>query len=274
MIRQVGSSACLLLVTGLLAIGCGDDDGDMTSPTTGPGVTARCEGIGPDSGTWRRGAEAVGAFGLLARDLSNARRLRNGTFGVKMGAVVEGHTPVTLRVPDEARGRVGLIYGDATRGRMQLSDAPVEVTFEPCPNRARSGYVGGLLIDTVREPVTLEVQLTDSRTESLTIQARVPTPLSREAVEQELRARVLAGAERDFTGTTPPPGFKECFLDSFGPVLTGATLDDLVQIREERGQPAAARALNGLAVAVGDGCGGREHVPQLISASEQLPSGG
>jgi hypothetical protein len=171
MIRQVGSS--LLLVTGLLAIGCGDGSGDMTSPTTGPAVTARCEGLGPDSGTWRRGAEAVGAFGLLARDLSNAQRLRNGSFGVKMGAVVEGHTPVTLRVPEEARGRVGLIYGDFTRGRrtQQLSDAPVEVTFEPCPNRPRSGYVGGLLLDTIREPVTLEVQLTDSRIESLPIEA-------------------------------------------------------------------------------------------------------
>lgn len=243
MIRRVSSSAFLLLVTGLLATGCGDDGGDMTGPTTGPAVTARCERIGPVSGNWRHGAEAVGAFGLLARDLSNARRLRNGSFGVKMGAVVEGHTPVTLRVPEEARGRVGLIYGDGRRAGTQLSDAPVEVTFEPCPNRSRSGYVGGLLLDTIREPVTLEAQLTDSRTESLTIEARGPIPLSREGAEQELRARVLAGAERDFAGTTPPPGFKECFLDSFGPVLTGATLDDLVQIREERGQPAAARAL-------------------------------
>jgi hypothetical protein len=163
--------AAVLLVTELLAVGCGDDSGDMTTPTIGPGVTARCEGIGPDSGTWRRQAKSVGAFGLLARDLSNARRLRNGSFVVKMGAVVEGHTPVTLRVPEEARGRVGLIYGDASRGRTQLSDAPVEVRFEPCPNRPRSGYVGGLILDTIREPVTLEVQLTDSRTESLTIEA-------------------------------------------------------------------------------------------------------
>lgn len=108
---------------------------------------------------------------MASSGFRGAPKLGSGNFVAKMGAVVEGHAPVTLRVPEAARGRVGLIYGDASRGRgTRLSVAPVEVTFEPCPDRPRSGWVGGLLLDTVREPVTLEVSLTDSHTELLTIE--------------------------------------------------------------------------------------------------------
>jgi hypothetical protein len=130
---------------------------------------ARCEALGPGL-DWRRQGVATGRFGLLATDLGGARELGNGNFLAKMGAVVEGHAPVTLRVPEASRGRVGLVYGDASRGRgRRLSNAPVEVTFKPCSNRQRSGYVGGLLLETVSEPVRLEVRLPSARIEPLTI---------------------------------------------------------------------------------------------------------
>jgi hypothetical protein len=86
-----------------------------------------------------------------------------------MGAVVAGHTPITLRVPASARGRIGLIYGDRSRGKRTLSEAPLEVTFMPCSRLDRNGYVGGLLLDTVTKPVILEVQPLGSPTEPLTI---------------------------------------------------------------------------------------------------------
>jgi hypothetical protein len=146
----------------------GKTDPDSTHGT-GPAVAARCEALGPGP-DWRRKGVAAGRFGLLATDLGRARELSNGNFLAKVGAVVEGHAPVTVRVPEASRGRVGLVYGDASRGRgRRLSKAPAEVTFTPCPNRQRSGYVGGLLLETVSEPVTLEVRLPRAGVKLLTI---------------------------------------------------------------------------------------------------------
>jgi hypothetical protein len=137
-----------------------------------PAITARCEGLGPRR-DWRRLGAHVGDFGLLARDLRDAHRIRSGSYVAKMGAVVEGHKPITLRVPRAARGRIGLIYGDAARGtRGDLSRAPVEVRFVPCRDRARSGYVGGLLLDGVNRPVTLQVQERGSRIGTLAVRPR------------------------------------------------------------------------------------------------------
>jgi hypothetical protein len=39
----------------------------------------------------------------------------------------------------------------------------------PCPGLAQRGYVGGLLLDTVSEPVTPEVQRLGSQVETLTM---------------------------------------------------------------------------------------------------------
>jgi len=143
---------------------------DGADPTVGRAVTAKCEGIGPGP-DWRRQAVDVGRFGLLGpQNLRFAHKIRNGNFVAKMGAVVVGHAPVTVRAPEAARGRIGFVYGDASRGRAtQLTEAPVQVTFKPCPHLPRSGYVGGLLLDTIRESVALEIRLTDSRTELLSI---------------------------------------------------------------------------------------------------------
>jgi hypothetical protein len=165
------SALALVVLAGCFGSAQKSERHTIPGPTTPAvrSITAGCEDLGPGR-DWRRGGLHVGGFGLLAHDLRNAHKKRNGDYVAKMGAVVEGHRPVTLRVPSAARGHVGLIYGDATRGaRGDLSRAPLEVKFEPCPDRARSGYVGGLLLDTVRRPVTLEVQELGSGIETLTV---------------------------------------------------------------------------------------------------------
>lgn len=142
--------------------------GSVATKPPNRSITARCEGLGPGPG-WRREAIDIGKFGLLVRHLFASHKNRNGDWVVKMGAVVEGHTPVTLRVPEAARGRVGLAYGNGVGAGTPIPEAPVAVTFMPCADRARSGYVGGLLLETVSESVTLEVKTRGSRIETLTI---------------------------------------------------------------------------------------------------------
>jgi hypothetical protein len=172
---SLGALALVLACAAALA-GCdGSGEGRPASETepvaatpASRSIAVDCEGIETRSG-WRRQAIDVGEFGLMAMDLASAHKNRNGDFVAKMGAVVAGHTPITLRVPASARGRVGLIYGDGSRGKRTLSEAPLEVTFMPCSRLDRSGYVGGLLLDTVSEPVILEVQPLGSPTEPLTI---------------------------------------------------------------------------------------------------------
>jgi hypothetical protein len=152
---------CLIVISGLLAA-CGDDADDASSQQLA--VTAKCEGLGPRSSDWRRQATAVGNFGLLVRKLSaQARGLGNGNTLVKAGAVVEGQEPVTVTVPEAEQGEVGLIYGDETQVRTrQVSPAAAEVTFTPCHDRARSGYVGGLIFAGVPRAVALEVETSES----------------------------------------------------------------------------------------------------------------
>src|SRR5215217_934601 len=81
------------------------------------------------------------------------------------------------------------------------------------------------------------------------------------------RAAVLAGATRDFRDTVGvPPGFAHCFVSAFGRALTDQRLEALARTHESRGEPAAARVLNDLGAPVGDSCGGRRWVPELIGA--------
>lgn len=100
-----------------------------------------------------------------------------------------------------------------------------------------------------------------------------------------LRRSVLAGVRKDFKPSNPPPrGFEQCFLSGlkvrlkFSGSREGgsewAELNRLIQISQERGQLAAAGALNAMGAPVGDQCGGRQHVPELIAASKQLPAKG
>jgi hypothetical protein len=121
-------------------------------------ITVRCEGITPKPG-WRRKTTSVGSFGLFVKHLaSQATELSNGNHLVKAGAAVVGDQPVTLRVPDALTGAIGLVYGDESRGRgRRPATAPRAVTFEPCEDKQRSGYVGGLIFRGETHAITLEV---------------------------------------------------------------------------------------------------------------------
>jgi hypothetical protein len=176
----------LIPVSFLLALavmGCDDRGSETaapspTAPSHGAGAdgtaetraaTVGCERITPRPG-WRSQTTAIGNFGLFVKHLaSQATKLSNGNYSVKVGAAVEGDEPVTLRVPDAVRGTVGLVYGNAKRRRQRRpSTALTQVTFRPCAGKPRSGYVGGLIFDGEPRAVTLEL-LSNGATEPLTL---------------------------------------------------------------------------------------------------------
>ena len=75
---------------------------------------------------------------------------KDGNWTVKMGAVVRGKGPVTVRVVPSQRERVALVYG---------RDGPAsQVRFEPCADHARStGWPGGVRL-TERRRFTVEIR--------------------------------------------------------------------------------------------------------------------
>jgi hypothetical protein len=85
-----------------------------------------------------------------------------------------------------------------------------------------------------------------------------------------LRQAVLEGAQADFQGTAVREPYIRCFLPKLRLKLTGAELGMLVETYRERGQALAARRLNALAAGVGDACGGRRFVPELVGASRAV----
>jgi hypothetical protein len=91
------------------------------------------------------------------------------------------------------------------------------------------------------------------------------------AAWKQTRATVIEGARRDFDSAVEGPrGFASCFISRFGRRLTQDRVAELAAIHAREGEPAAARALNGLGVPDGDACGGRRWVPQLTEAATGL----
>jgi pimeloyl-ACP methyl ester carboxylesterase len=126
--------------------------------SVGPAITARCGTaiIGPGKPNWRRFSAVVGPFGLSGpgRDFSKATRIGSALV-TKIFALVEGHKPVILRVPATEQGQVGLIYGSIHFVRA-VGQAARQVTFEPCPQKPRTAWPGGLAL-TNRQRITLDV---------------------------------------------------------------------------------------------------------------------
>lgn len=89
----------------------------------------------------------------------------------------------------------------------------------------------------------------------------------------QLRRAVLERARTDFKGTHVSGRFIACFLPSLGRALTAGELTALIKIYRERGQAFAAQELNALAAPVGDACGGRRYVPELVEASKAAEGG-
>jgi hypothetical protein len=91
--------------------------------------------------------------------------------------------------------------------------------------------------------------------------------------EEILRDKVVTGVGEDFrTGThAGPKGFGLCIRLGMRRALDRTTLQRLLSVSRRPGGTAyAAQALNDLAVPIGDACGGRQFVPELIHAAAAL----
>jgi hypothetical protein len=128
----------------------------LPAPAAAAGVQeASCERgpvmAGSGSPDWRRTSLDAGPIGVLEHPLSHMTRTRNGQLVAKMPALVEGHAPVTLSVPQRLRRRVFIYYGfhEGPDGHRSTGlDGPgfSEVVFQPCSDRPRTVWPGGIRV--------------------------------------------------------------------------------------------------------------------------------
>lgn len=105
---------------------------------------------------------------------------------------------------------------------------------------------------------------------------RVPPIEDRTVGTEDLRRAVLQGAAEDYLSGTQvgPPRFGLCLQLGLRRLLDERELRSLASVyRRPAGQQLTAQALNDLAVPVGDRCGGRKYVPELINASMAFRAG-
>lgn len=91
-----------------------------------------------------------------------------------------------------------------------------------------------------------------------------------------LRRAILRGAAADFRAGTGvgPPRFEQCLQSKLRGALDKNELESLVGVyRRPGGQQFVAQALSTLAAPLGDRCGGRRFVPEMIAASMALRYG-
>ncbi len=91
-----------------------------------------------------------------------------------------------------------------------------------------------------------------------------------------LRRAILRGAAADFRAGTGvgPPRFEQCLQSNLRGALDKNELVSLVGVyRRPGGQQFTAQALSALAAPLGDRCGGRRFVPEMIAASMALRYG-
>ena len=110
------------------------------------------------------------------------------------------------------------------------------------------------------------------------VQAEVtvrPGSWGREIVLSRLRDKILRGVAADYKAGTGvgPRRFGLCLRLGLRRALTGAQLDRLADVyrrpsgRQIVAQALVAQALNRVAAPVGDSCGGRRFVPEMVAAS-------
>jgi hypothetical protein len=105
------------------------------------------------------------------------------------------------------------------------------------------------------------------------VQAEVtvrPGSWGREIALSRLRDKILRGAAADYRAGTGvgPRRFGLCLRLGLRRALTGTQLDRLAAVyRRPSGRQFVAQALNRVAVPVGESCGGRQYVPEMIAAS-------
>lgn len=121
--------------------------------------------------------------------------------------------------------------------------------------------------------VALSLPACGSSSEAPSVQAEVTVrsgSWGREIALSRLRDKIVRGVATDYKAGTgvAPRRFGLCLRLGLRRALTGAQLDSLAAVyRRPSGGPLVAQALNRLAVPVGDSCGGRQFVPEMIAAS-------
>jgi hypothetical protein len=118
--------------------------------------------IGSGRPTWRSESVVAGPIGVNGEAMKTMSRLHNGDLVNKMPLLVEGEAPVTVSVPRGLRERVFLYYG-TLEGRdgkpthsLTRSPGTSETTFEPCADKPRTVWGGGLRVKST-SPVRLLV---------------------------------------------------------------------------------------------------------------------
>jgi hypothetical protein len=78
--------------------------------------------------------------------------------------IIEGQREVTVSVPAEESGKVGLLYGPDPGGGQNgwtVSDVYTRIKFVPCKSAKRTAWPGGLLLKT-RSVISLSVLIQGS----------------------------------------------------------------------------------------------------------------
>lgn len=129
-----------------------------------PEATASCDEASASTDPqwqWRDKARTAGPFGLYGPGRKLPANLLverpDGSFGAKIPAILEGHRAVALRVPERNQDRVRLDYGDLTTD-VTFEEGLTEIVFEPCEDRTRTAWPGGLAVKS-RRAVTVTVQV-------------------------------------------------------------------------------------------------------------------
>lgn len=140
--------------------------------------------IGSGSPDWRREGLAAGPLGIRKRPLRSMSAYsprRPNQLVTKAPVLIEGHQPVTLRVPPRLTHRVFLYYG-FHRGRdgrrsTSFTDFPGNsaIEFRPCTDKPRTIWPGGLRVKG-RKPVRLLVEIS-GRSRPLRLRLGRPTRL-------------------------------------------------------------------------------------------------
>jgi hypothetical protein len=105
--------------------------------------------IGSGKPTWRSESNVAGPVGMPKWPLRNMEAAKGGNLYTKAGVLVEGSSPVTLKVPEALRERVFLYYGPDERSRsisFAGSNGFNEVEFRPCEDRPRTIWPGGIRV--------------------------------------------------------------------------------------------------------------------------------
>jgi hypothetical protein len=135
---------------------------------------------GSGSPDWRRKSLVAGPLGVFRHPLDQMSDTNNDQLIAKMPVLVEGDTPVTLRVPPGERHRVFLYYGRIVdrsgNPTTQIGRARgfTEVVFEPCTYKPRTVWPGGIRVRG-RRPVRLVVSV-EGRRNAIPLRLGRPKP--------------------------------------------------------------------------------------------------